>query len=512
MEHAAGSGRLVLFCSATTSVSFFEPFALLVGHLIVMGEQMLKRSFLFTLVFGLFVVSSAWAQWPNEPTGSTVLLDHNFDTILGSGMSNPYNAGQIVSMSEPGMLSPGAAYKSSVCAGCATGGTELHWNSNQIYSELFVGIVWRTNAEFQGRVVGNKMFFVRGPNSNHVWNFNDSILLGGTGPMIWGHNSGNYDNSHACSYLYGATCYPNVGGPSLHTGVWTKLEAYVKKSNTLTSRDGIVRWWINGQLSGNYTNLNVAADGINNWVWSETWDGSGNMGNTVEWAHYLDHLYISVPNCPAGGCSIPDNPPPPVDPPPPSGTTLSVSDLEVVSSTADSITLSFTETDNGQGLPASYDIRVQSPTISWGAAASVASGTCTSPVAGTTIGNVKTCVVSGLQAETNYEFQLIPFRGVMNQGATYGSLSNVASGQTLAANSNPPPDSNPPPSDPPPANNPGDVNGDGTANVNCHDENGQRVCDVDAKGTVNGCSATHAMPVWFAAAMSLALRRRKATS
>jgi hypothetical protein len=48
----------------------------------------------------------------------------------------------------------------------------------------------------------------------------------------------------------------------LTVGAWTKLEAYVKASTTSTSRDGIVRWWVNGVPAGSYTNLNYGAGGL----------------------------------------------------------------------------------------------------------------------------------------------------------------------------------------------------------------------------------------------------------
>ena len=153
-----------------------------------------------------------------------------------------------------------------------------------------------------------------------MWIFGNSALVNGSAPLIFGHNTGGglLDNSHACSADLGLLCFPNVGPGLLTRGVWTKIEAYVKSSTTNTSRDGIVRWWINGVLVGNYTNLNYGGTaGINEWVWSETWDGFVNPVPTQDWSHYLDHLYISIPNCvsgctPTGGNPFPGAPSAPV--------------------------------------------------------------------------------------------------------------------------------------------------------------------------------------------------------
>ncbi|HEV8509924.1 MAG TPA: Ig-like domain-containing protein, partial [Gemmatimonadales bacterium] len=111
----------------------------------------------------------------------------------------------------------------------------------------------------------------------------------------------------------------------------------------------------------------------------------------------------------------------------------SVTNLAVASVTQSSVTLSFTEVSDGAGQPASYDVRYAVGTISWGAAASVTQGSCATPLAGTAIGAARSCTVQGLQPNTVYEFQLIAFRGTMNQNAVYGAVSNVAPATTTAS-------------------------------------------------------------------------------
>lgn len=105
-------------------------------------------------------------------------------------------------------------------------------------------------------------------------------------------------------------------------------------------------------------------------------------------------------------------------------------DLAVTTINSTDLVLSFTEVDGGTGSPASYDIRIATPTINWGTASSVTSGTCATPVAGTTIGATKTCTVAGLATTTPYQFQLVPFRGTLGTDAVFGPLSNIASGTT----------------------------------------------------------------------------------
>jgi len=109
-----------------------------------------------------------------------------------------------------------------------------------------------------------------------------------------------------------------------------------------------------------------------------------------------------------------------------------VSDLTTSAATDSSLSLSFTEVSDGTGAPASYEIRLAPGTITWGTAAPAVSGTCGTPLAGTSVGNKRTCTVGGLTAGTSYQFQIVAFRGTLNQNAVFGALSNVATAATVA--------------------------------------------------------------------------------
>ena len=118
-----------------------------------------------------------------------------------------------------------------------------------------------------------------------------------------------------------------------------------------------------------------------------------------------------------------------------SGLPAGVTDLAVAATTDTSVTLTFTEVDDGTSGPASYDIRVAPTPLVWGATApTVKRGTCATPVAGSAIGAQRTCTVLGLITGTAYSFQLVSFRGTLLVNAVFGPLSNVATGtaRTLA--------------------------------------------------------------------------------
>jgi len=110
------------------------------------------------------------------------------------------------------------------------------------------------------------------------------------------------------------------------------------------------------------------------------------------------------------------------------GLPAGVTDLAVAGTTDSSAILTFAEVDDGLGAPASYDIRVAPTPLVWGGPGqSVTRGTCATPFVGAVIRATRVCSVLGLTAGTQYDFQLVAFRGTLNVNAVFGPLSNVAS-------------------------------------------------------------------------------------
>lgn len=279
-------------------------------------------------------------EFPNEPAGSTTLLNCAFNDITcGGQILNTYNSGTITQPSPAGSVSPSNALTSSLfpCKGSYTnppppalgsgcsGGGEWLYPPNAATArpirDLFVGLVFMMNPGFEQNSVGtNKVFFMRA----HNWRFTGSQTNGyfavrgaaNNLQLIFSHNTGTLNNAHVCAQDLGLTCFPNTGNTvTLVRGVQYKIEAYIHASTTPTSRDGILRVYINGILTHNYTNLNYGTGIVNEALIGQTWDGAGNgCCPTVPWHFYFDHFYVSASNCPAGGCGggpITPNPPPP---------------------------------------------------------------------------------------------------------------------------------------------------------------------------------------------------------
>jgi uncharacterized protein YjdB len=102
---------------------------------------------------------------------------------------------------------------------------------------------------------------------------------------------------------------------------------------------------------------------------------------------------------------------------------MRVSDLRVVGASTGSITLAFTEVDDGAGDPANYALRYGTPVLSWSEAASTEV-----VIEGWSIGSMREYVYTNLVPGTSYEFQLVAYRGTLGSNPVLGELSNTAAG------------------------------------------------------------------------------------
>ncbi len=107
--------------------------------------------------------------------------------------------------------------------------------------------------------------------------------------------------------------------------------------------------------------------------------------------------------------------------PPPSR----VTDLRVSSTTESSITLQWTQVDDGDGQPAGYTLRRSDPPIDFDLVEETQL-----VILGTGIGETIAAEWTGLAPSSTSDFQLRSFRGAPGPEAAVGELSNVATGVT----------------------------------------------------------------------------------
>src|SRR5574343_134286 len=244
------------------------------------------------------VSNPASGSWSNAPVGGTVLKDTPLNDIVGFIDDYPVPGNHIETISDA-IFSPTKGLVHRLDPFARTGGGQVRFVAPTLYRELYAGMYWRSNPQFQGRIVVNKMFFLRSSSiqSNGFIGWMARNPSGNaSGPLVFAVNGGA-SNQHLLGPTSdsGSFFFPNVGNGNVSAGVWYKLEWRLRASTTMTSQDGAYQLWINGVLVSSYLNINYSnGTGLDEWVMNQTWDGSGDMGssNTVTWEHYLDHLML----------------------------------------------------------------------------------------------------------------------------------------------------------------------------------------------------------------------------
>ena len=277
---------------------------------------------LITLSALLMVTAKSFAAgaWTNEPSGFTVLIDCPFSNTLCPGIFDTYNSASFANIGGA-PLSPSTVLDTYIGVGSSTGNGQ--WGANLMDAkELYIGTWWSTNSDFQGICNNtNKMLFARNPSIDNnflVW----QGVPGGAKTLKW-YMQASYDNcghpgeSGMCYSQGDGTGWfePNAGNGTVAAGSgWHRIEIYLKTSNSKTSRDGAVKWWIDGQLIGNYPSINLSPGGLQEFQINHTWDGSSCLvarDMSKAWHHYWDHLHISSGQ---GGASLDQPPGPPASP------------------------------------------------------------------------------------------------------------------------------------------------------------------------------------------------------
>jgi len=248
--------------------------------------------------------------WPHEPTGFVTLSDYGFDDPFATGNAVPlgdgwtlYNpngyATQVTDSGAP--LSPPNVGQWSYPVGFVGGDAPavMYRDLNGSRREMYFGYDWKASNPWEGHPTGvNEISFVIAQDNILVVEMNGAP--GGPYHLIvnaeFTTSNGHLDNSTGedpgARYLSGNA---NGGNYVVTPGQWYEIELYFRMSTTSTSRDGIVRWWVNGTLVGDYSTVNFdLAHAFDEFHFSPTWGGIGSS-KTEEDYFWYDHVRLSVP-------------------------------------------------------------------------------------------------------------------------------------------------------------------------------------------------------------------------
>lgn len=261
------------------------------------------------------------STWPHEPAGFVPYTDWSVSALAASGWNTVNSNGYASIVSDlAAPVSPPTVGQWRYPVGFA-GGTApatMYYPLPNPFDEGFVGYAWKASNPWQGHnSFVNKIMFLQSRNSS----------CGNLYMTMYGPPGGPYDLRVAPEWGNWSWLTPNATNVPVSLGTWHKIELYFKY-NTAGQSNGIVRWWMDGTLIGNYTNISFGASGcFGEYQLSPTWGGVTDAKTETDYFWY-DHVYISMP-----GSTPADTTPPAVTITAPAAN-ASVSGTTVLSATA----------------------------------------------------------------------------------------------------------------------------------------------------------------------------------
>jgi hypothetical protein len=224
-------------------------------------------------------------DWPGEPAGLVALTDQPWTALNAAGWNRRQSAADRVVDDPSAPRPPPTVLEYIYPAGFAGGAAPAtHYFGLGHRKELFVGLLWKASSPWQGHASGvNKI----------------QILYAGSADVamvMYGAPGGPYDVRVLPQWPEhdGTWLTPNVAQTTPSLGQWHRLEWYLKYESGAGAADGVIRWWLDGALAGDYTKVRYPRDaGFVEYQMSPTWGGVGDVKRETDYYRF-NRTYISA--------------------------------------------------------------------------------------------------------------------------------------------------------------------------------------------------------------------------
>jgi hypothetical protein len=259
--------------------------------------------------------ANGFEQWPHEPAGFAALTTQAWQTLGSFGWGHANRAAEsrvIVDGTAP--FRPPTVLEQLYPVGFVAGDEPaVDWYPlSPAARGVFAAVWWRASAPWEGHPVLNKLTFITqadpsdtGPTANTILAFGpspfDSATTAMSGPwtvrVALEYPTSNGHLAHSTGDDPGSRNLFGNSVPLIRQGDgWHLIELLLIKSTTTTSQDGVVRWWVDNHLAGDYTTVNSDQRPFKEFQIAPTWGG---MGGTKTENDYLEfgpvHLSVTAP-------------------------------------------------------------------------------------------------------------------------------------------------------------------------------------------------------------------------
>jgi hypothetical protein len=223
--------------------------------------------------------------WAAEPPGLSVLTDRSWTALTGDGWNRRESQDDRIVADQTAPLSQGSALEYIYPAGFAGGAAPAtHFHALGGRKEIFVGLEFEVSNPWQGHAsLVNKIQFLLTSNAD--------VMM-----AMYGPPGGPYQLRVIPQWRENGDAWlvPNASDPPVTLGRWHRAEWYVKYESVPGAGDGIVRWWMDGALVGDYARVRFPDDnGFVEYQISPTWGGVGDRKTQADFMRF-DRSYISA--------------------------------------------------------------------------------------------------------------------------------------------------------------------------------------------------------------------------
>ncbi len=223
-------------------------------------------------------------QWKDEPSGSSVMTDRSWTALTGHGWNRRESRDDRIVVDQTAPLSPGSALEYVYRVGFEGGAAPAtHFYALGGRKEIFVGLEFEVSQPWQGHPsLVNKIQFLLTSNAD--------VMM-----AMYGPPGGPYELRVIPQWRENGDAWlvPNASNPPITLGRWHRVEWYVKYETSPGAGDGIVRWWMDGALVGDYASVRFPGDnGFVEYQISPTWGGVGGRKTETDFMRF-DQSYIS---------------------------------------------------------------------------------------------------------------------------------------------------------------------------------------------------------------------------
>ena len=255
-ENTPLTGRVVIWSSSNASVATVNDSGLVTA--VAAGSATITATSDGNSGTSAITVDTGRAS-TNEPPGMILISEQPWDCLSCNGWNYRADAGSSDIQSDPAApKSPGnvlrVVFPTTMPRDIGPSNQWIYIAKTHYWHELYAAYWIKWGDPWDDRNQGAKVSFVWALSGSYIY----AVQVPGAAP----YHIGMVVGWPPYGYGYGdrGVWQPNVTTTPIVTGRWYFVEEYFKYPTTPGGSDGVMRWWVNGALNGDFRSVTYPAD------------------------------------------------------------------------------------------------------------------------------------------------------------------------------------------------------------------------------------------------------------